>query len=114
MMSRTTPHFSFPDELWRRVLEEATFVPGELDTTNDAFKYVSMINAVRQTEKAIRASYKLRRSIVLVSRLWNEFGTPILYQSIVISNIGSSLLFGGSVASKYATGFIDTICIPLV
>lgn len=82
-----------PPEIWRYILEWATFVPGSLDPdTEDPFDAVEprrwhnrlTKQGIREEQDRVRTSLVTKRYIVRVSKQWHDLGMPMLYRSIFI------------------------------
>ncbi|EIM90314.1 uncharacterized protein STEHIDRAFT_119335 [Stereum hirsutum FP-91666 SS1] len=85
------PHV--PPEIWQRILEMATLVPGSLDPDiEDPFdcseprRWRNRITkpGIRDEQEDIRDSLITKRYVVRVCKQWYTLGMPLLYQSIFV------------------------------
>lgn len=75
-----------PPELWLRIFEFATFVPGILDVhVYDPFDSPHATLPLSEFDWVeLARSFATRWSIVRVSKLWHSFGLPFLYEIVAL------------------------------
>jgi hypothetical protein len=72
-----------PHELWMEIVEDTTYIPGELDyRTYDPF----LSPSPRNLEQAIAQVLPTRHSFTLVSQFFHSVALPILYQTLLITD----------------------------
>ena len=104
-----------PPELWLRIFELATYVPGLLETDiPDPFDMdpPSILHLHQEYDrKLFKYSMVTKRSIVLVCRTWYSLALPLLYQVLYIpsrDSTGSSSTRFSEVVSSLLKRFIDS------
>ncbi|KAI0061994.1 hypothetical protein BV25DRAFT_1825856 [Artomyces pyxidatus] len=90
---------TLPPEIWLRILEAATHVPGLLDVdVEDPFDSPhpsgGTLLDTRDEMKALRASLVTKRHVVRVCKQWNTLATPLLYESIFVGRNSPNVLPG--------------------
>ncbi|KAF7975016.1 hypothetical protein HWV62_10637 [Athelia sp. TMB] len=75
---------ALPVELWLRIIESATSVPGILEP--EMYKISELPNAetIRLQQSELRASLVTKRNLVRVSKAWYAMAAPHLYETILI------------------------------
>ncbi|THH16148.1 hypothetical protein EW146_g4438 [Bondarzewia mesenterica] len=78
----------FPNELWLRVFEFATDVPGIFDTDiRDPFDFpTSLPPHIPYDRVALQSSWSTKRSLVLVCKRWYFLATRYLYAVVLVDN----------------------------
>ena len=114
-MSMKASKQHLPPELWLRIFELATYVPGLLETDiPDPFDMdpPSILHLHQEYDrKLFKYSMVTKRSIVLVCRTWYSLALPLLYQVLYIpsrDSTGSSSTRFSEVVSSLLKRFIDS------
>ena len=69
-------------EIWLKIFDFATFVPGAFDTApQDLFAYPMPLSQ-DEIHYVLRRTVVTKRNLVLVCKSWHEMATPLLYQAI--------------------------------
>ncbi|KAF7975018.1 hypothetical protein HWV62_10641 [Athelia sp. TMB] len=73
-----------PVELWLRIIETATSIPGILEP--EMYKISDLPNAetIRLQQLELRASLVTKRNLVRLSKAWYAMAAPYLYETIII------------------------------
>ncbi|KZP13820.1 hypothetical protein FIBSPDRAFT_123227 [Athelia psychrophila] len=75
---------ALPVELWQKIIEIATYIPGILEP--EVWKLADRPSdyVIRDQQKELRASLVTKRYLVRVSKHWFAMATPYLYEAILI------------------------------
>ncbi|OJA20272.1 hypothetical protein AZE42_04309 [Rhizopogon vesiculosus] len=79
----------FPPELWLRIFNLATDVPGLLSCDGPAPSDLPRPLVKAQEQRLLKESLITTRNIILVCKTWHALATEFLYRSILITSVAS-------------------------
>ncbi|KAL4076919.1 hypothetical protein V8B97DRAFT_2003811 [Scleroderma yunnanense] len=101
--TRTVTHPTLPPEIWLRIFDFATYIPGTM--VPEILEQSSLIGKLytRRYYPALRVALLTKRYLVRVCKQWWHLATPYLYRAVYIGR-ARCLLSLYSTLKKYAEG----------